>query len=93
MKLYLFGDGKGNWYSGRTPTGRIRTTTDYSEATLFAEGASEELADCLGLGYSLYSVEISEPKLEREGTGEIASSTTSSDFKSWEVHPMDLFNQ
>lgn len=94
MKLYLFGTEDGKWYAGRTPAGRIKEVSDYTEAVLFTENTKDDAEYCIELGYGMYSIEVSQPKLETPGSsGSKApgSGDKTSSFKEWELHPMDLF--
>lgn len=92
MKLCIYGDGQGNYYQGRSPTGRVKYVSDYTAATFFSETDRDDAEDCLDLGLCLYAVEVSEPVLVRRGSG--VSSTPGikeQSFDNWQVHPMDLF--
>lgn len=92
MKLYIYGDGQGNYYQGRSPTGRVKYTPRYTAATFFSAEEKDDAEDCIELGLHLYEVEVSEPVQVSEG---IVSTPTpgvkAKSFDDWQVHPMDLF--
>ena len=91
MKLYIYGDDNGKWYCGRSPAGRVKTTDDFTEATMFTEETVHEAEDCIMLGLNLYSIEISQPQLETQGDGSFPNSGSSFNMKDWEIHSMNLF--
>ena len=90
MVLYIFGDGNGKFYQGRSPTGKVKMTSSYTEAAFFTESSKEDADDCVDLGLSLYSLEVSKPRLMHKGTGSSEQPEEDS-FQKWEVHKMDLF--
>lgn len=67
MKLYVFKKDD-LWYAGRSPTGRVKTVPNFEDGVFFTEETKEEAEDCFDLGYSLYSVEVGAPVLEKEGS-------------------------
>lgn len=92
MKLYIYGDSEGNYYQGRSPTGRVKYTPDFETAIFFTEGDKDDAEDCIELGLSLYSLEISELILVSSGSvGAVGSCLPEKSFKDWEVHKMNLF--
>lgn len=92
MNLYIYGDGNGNYYQGRSPTGRVRYTPHFETAAFFTEGDKDDAEDCIELGLCLYSLEISEPILVSAGSaGAAGSCLPEKSFKDWEVHKMNLF--
>lgn len=68
MRLYVCIKDGGKYYQGCSPTGRVRETTDLNEAYFFTEQNVSEADDVLHLGYSLYSVEVSDPVLEKKSS-------------------------
>lgn len=94
MKLYIYGDGEGNFYQGRSPTGRVKYTQTFTTATFFTEWDKDDAEDCIDLGLNLYSVEVSAPELEKEGTvSAVMPGVPERAFDDWAVNPMDLFGK
>lgn len=92
MKLYIYGDGKGNYYKGRSPSGKVRYTKTYTTAVFFTEEEKEDAEDCIDLGLNLYALEVSEPTLVSQGTVSTAMpAIPTQTFEKWEAHSMDLF--
>lgn len=94
MKLYLYGTKDGRWYVGRTSTGRLKQVEDFTEAILFTESTKDEAKDYLDSVWHLYSVEVSQPRLETPGSSEDntpGASVKASSSEDGKLHPMDLF--
>lgn len=93
MKLYAYGDGKGNWYQGRSPSGRVKYTDKLAEAVFFDYDSKDDAEDCLGLGLGLYAMELSEPiRVTPPTVTDLKGTGPSKEFSNWEVHSMDLFS-
>lgn len=90
MKLFLFGDKQGQWYIGRSPSGRVQYTDNFAGAHFFPEEEVGDAEDCLGLGLDLYSVEVSNPVLVKNSTEREVPVQDGGTFAQWEVHPMDF---
>lgn len=94
MKLYIYGDGEGNFYQGRSPTGRVKYTKMFTAAAFFTEWDKDDAEDCIDLGLNLYSLEVSAPELVKEGT--VSTMTLGIPERSFEdlaVHSLNLFGK
>lgn len=91
MKLYVFRADDGRWYRGRLPTGRVQMVPGLTDAYFFNAETAKDAEDCFDMGLSLYEVEISEPRLVKNGVAGITPDTGSTfSMKKFEVHSMKL---
>lgn len=94
MEIYIYGDGKGQWFKGISPTGRPQFVDDYLQA---AYVTLEDRDYCQGLGLRLFVFEVSLPKPvncpDAAAPEHVPGRSKEDPFKAWEVHPMDLFGE
>lgn len=94
MEIYIYGDGKGQWFKGISPTGRPQFVDDYLQA---AYVTLEDRDYCRSLGLQLFVFEVSLPKPvncpDAAASGHVPWRSKEDSFKAWEVHSMDLFGE
>lgn len=94
MELYIYGDGKGQWFKGISPTGRPQFVNDYLQA---AHVTLEDRDYCQGLCLQLFVIEVSLPKLvncsDAAAPRYVPGQSKEDSFKVWEVRPKDLFGE